>query len=224
MSQGSLDTRTRIFGLVLVPAIITLAITLLRLVGELRNWSPALFGKAAGGGGALIGISWLPPIFGVHFALKLVRAGEGPARRGRAIAFALASLLALPLTVAVGRAVGAPFAVMIGVLAVTTLAGAWVACQGWPALGQTLFVYALLARVPVALLMLPAILGNWGTHYDVRPPNFPPVGPFATWLLIGLVPQLTLWIGLTISTGMVTGTIAAALARSRPPDTVASAA
>ena len=35
--------------LILVPSLITLAITILRLVGELENWSPRYFGKAAGG-------------------------------------------------------------------------------------------------------------------------------------------------------------------------------
>jgi hypothetical protein len=43
--------------IVVVPAIITLAVTLLRLFGELQHWSPNLFNPVAGGGGALIGIS-----------------------------------------------------------------------------------------------------------------------------------------------------------------------
>ena len=38
--------------LILVPSVITLAVTLLRLVGELQNWSPRLFNKEPGGGGA----------------------------------------------------------------------------------------------------------------------------------------------------------------------------
>ena len=66
--------------LVLVPAVITLAVTLLRLVGELQNWSSTLFNREAGGGGALIGIVWLVPIFGVYFALRLAREGEGPGK------------------------------------------------------------------------------------------------------------------------------------------------
>ena len=43
--------------LILVPAIISFAVTILRLVGELNNWSPSLFSREAGGGGALIRIS-----------------------------------------------------------------------------------------------------------------------------------------------------------------------
>ena len=35
--------------LIFWPAVITFAVTLLRLVGELQGWSPALFSKQAGG-------------------------------------------------------------------------------------------------------------------------------------------------------------------------------
>ena len=79
--------------LILVPAVITLAVTLLRLVGELQHWSPRLFSREAGGAGALVGIVWLVPIFGIYFAIRLNQAGQGPASRGRAIGFAVAALL-----------------------------------------------------------------------------------------------------------------------------------
>ncbi len=42
------DQATR--RLILVPAIITLAVTLLRLTGELQGWSPKLFNADPGGG------------------------------------------------------------------------------------------------------------------------------------------------------------------------------
>ena len=64
--------------LILVPAVVTLVVTLLRLVGELQNWSPALFSRAPGGGGSLVGISWLVPIFGAWFGWVLARSGERP--------------------------------------------------------------------------------------------------------------------------------------------------
>lgn len=57
--------------LILVPAIITLAVTLLRLVSEFLNLPGWLASKEAGGAGALIGITWLAPLFGVYFAYKL---------------------------------------------------------------------------------------------------------------------------------------------------------
>src|SRR5215470_3905567 len=78
--QESLPIKSLIMG----PALITLAVTLLRLVGELQGWSPRLFSRAPGGGFALVGISWLPPIFGIYFAMKLVRIAP-PATAGAAL-------------------------------------------------------------------------------------------------------------------------------------------
>jgi len=60
--------------LITVPALITLAITLMRLMGEFGNFPAWLASKEPGGNAALIGITWLPPIFGVYFALKLADA------------------------------------------------------------------------------------------------------------------------------------------------------
>ncbi len=61
-------------NLITIPAIITLAVTLLRLVGEFMNLPAWLANKEAGGPGALIGIAWLAPVFGVYFAGKLANA------------------------------------------------------------------------------------------------------------------------------------------------------
>ena len=57
--------------LIFIPALITLGITLLRLGLELMGAPAWLANKAPGGPGALIGISWLPPILGVYFAYRL---------------------------------------------------------------------------------------------------------------------------------------------------------
>ncbi len=79
--------------LIMVPALIALAITIFRLVGELAGGSSTLFNRAAGGGGALIGIVWLVPIFGVYFAVKLVGQGFGPASAGKVIGLAVGGLV-----------------------------------------------------------------------------------------------------------------------------------
>src|SRR5215216_340421 len=99
MPQTNSATRTSTMQLILIPTLITLAITLLRLVGELQHWSSALFNREAGGGGAVIGISWLAPIFGVYFALKLARAGEGPEDKGRAVRLAVFGVVLLAASV-----------------------------------------------------------------------------------------------------------------------------
>jgi hypothetical protein len=98
---------------------------------------------------------------------------------------------------------------------VASVVSALIAYLGSPALGKVLFAYGLVARVPVALLMLVAMLGNWGTHYDVVPPNFPEMTVVAKWLIIGLVPQLTLWISYTLVVGCLFAGIALALFRRK---------
>jgi len=64
--------------IILIPALITLGITLLRLVAEFLDMPAWLASKDPGGPGAIIGITWLPPILGVYFALKLAGAPGKP--------------------------------------------------------------------------------------------------------------------------------------------------
>jgi hypothetical protein len=169
--------------LILIPALITLAVTILRLVGELQGWSPTFFSRQAGGAGAIVGIVWLVPIFGAYFALAALIIGV------------------TVKTIANQRA-------QFGVFLLAAIVAALVAYRGWPALGQVLLAYGLAARVPVAVVMLIAIYANWGTHYDVAPPNFPEMAPLAKWFMIGLLPQIFLWIPFTICVGALFGGLA----------------
>jgi hypothetical protein len=210
--------------LVLVPAIITLAVTALRLIGELQGWPEPFFNRAGGGGGAIVGISWLPLFFGVYFAWRLVKAGQGPASGGKALGMAVLGIVVFIAALFIANVLKVPQLGVIVIACIVALIAGTVACQGWPELGKTLFVYALAARIPVAALMLPAILGRWGTHYDALPPNFPAMSPVATWAVIGLFPQLTLWIGLTLVMGMLTGSITGAILRARRREAVPSPA
>ena len=205
--------------MVLVPGIITAAVTLLRLVGELNHWSRTLFNPDAGGGLALVGIAWLVPIFGIYFAMKLPassRTGSGWRPLGFA---ALAIGVFIGIVFAVPAVMGldpsqpgfAAFAVMI----VASLIALAVAYYGSGALGRVLIAYGLAARIPVILVMLLAILGNWGTHYDVLPPGAPEMGVWTKWLVIGVVPQLTLWIAFTVAVGGLFGGVALVIAERR---------
>jgi hypothetical protein len=209
-------------SLILVPAIITLAVTLVRLAGELLNLSPTLFSRAAGGAGAIVGIVWLVPVFGVYFALKLVRLGHGPAGLGRAFGIPLLALLVIPASIFVAMKIALP--IRIGVLGVGCILAMLVAFRGWPALARTLFAYGLAARIPVVVVMLVAILGNWGTHYELGPPGFPEMAAIPKWLWIGLLPQLTLWMAFTVVIGGLFGGLAAlATGRRAVPAAVAAA-
>jgi hypothetical protein len=95
-------------SLVLGPALITLFVTLVRLGGELLSWAPTFFSREAGGAGAIVGIVWLVPIFGVYFALKLLRLGHGPDSVGRAIGIPVLAFLLVPATIFVAMKIPLP--------------------------------------------------------------------------------------------------------------------
>jgi len=212
MATASSSSSLSISRLIMVPAVITLGVTILRLVGELRHWSPLLFNTSAGGGAAIIGIAWLPFIFGPYFALKFAGAGEGPSSAGKAIGFAVLGIL---LTLG-GSIVGfAPNITFPGKLLVGCLimaGGVAVPLSAWPGLGKALLAYGYAARIPVALVMFFAIRASWGTHYDALPPGY--TGPLDFWgkyFMIGLVPQLVFWVAYTVVLGSLCGGIAAAI-------------
>jgi hypothetical protein len=200
--------------LILVPSIITLAVTLLRLVGELQHWSPTFFSPEAGGAGAIVGIVWLVPIFGIYFAIKTAGAGAGPTGAGKAIGF---SLLAIVIVFAgffaiVSLQLRPASLAATALFVVVSVLAAFVQYSAWPSLAKVLFKYGLAARIPVVVVMFFAIMGNWGTHYDVPPPDFPPdVAWFQKFILIGLLPQMIFWIAFTMIIGGLFGAIAVAI-------------
>jgi hypothetical protein len=210
------EKRTSTTSLILIPAAITLLITILRVYGELHHWPTPWFSTQPGGGGAIVGISWLPLVFGPYFALKLSGAGEGPRSTGKAIGF---GVLGLVLTIG-GGVLGfglQPFSVirLIGGLLLMVIAAA-LQFNPWPALAKTLLAYAYAARIPVVIVMYMAIQGNWGTHYDGVPPTYAgPASPVAKWLAIGVIPQMFLWMAFTISVGMLVGTSVNAIVRRK---------
>ena len=218
MAETTSNARISILQLILIPSVITLAVTLLRLVGELQHWSETFFKTSAGGAGSIIGITWLAPIFGIYFALKLAGAGDGPSSAGRVIGYSVLGLALMfaGLFVGFGNQVQFPGQAIVGLLIIVA-AGA-ILYPAWPALFKTLLAYGYAARIPVAILMFFAIRGQWGTHYDVLPPGFPPeTGFWSTYMQIGFLPQMVLWIVFTIISGSLFGGIAAAIVHRRKP-------
>ena len=201
--------------LILVPALITLAVTALRLTGELRHWSPSLFNRNAGGGGALVGIVWLVPIFGVYLAVKLAQAGEAPASAGRTAGWAALGL-ALNLAVLVASVLLFP-TTPVAQLALFTV-GSWVAIliarRGWPALWRVLLAYGFAARLPVLATMFLSIFGDWDTHYTKPRPDFPPMGHWGLFFWTAVLPQMAIWIFVTVVLGLLFGALALALRRA----------
>ncbi len=202
-------------GLITIPAVITLGVTILRLAGELEHWAKPWFSTAPGGGAAVVGISWLPIIFGPYFALKLAGAGEGAASNGKAIGYAMGTLLVFATGVFFfASSFKHPnFLTLLGLALM--LASAIVPAIGWGALGKALIAYAFAARLPVLVVMYLAMRGNggagWGTHYDAVDPAYASMTFAKKFINLAILPQMTFWIGWTVAVGALLGTIAAAV-------------
>lgn len=205
-----MQERIPVGRLILLPALVTLAVTVLRLAGELMNGSPTLFSRAVGGGAAAVGIIWLVPVFGIYFARRLAR--EDPsAPVGRSAGFAALGLLAFAVLATAGfqRPVASPSQFLL--IAAGAFTGIAIARSGWPRLWQVLLAYGFAARIPVTIVILLGILNGWSTHYDSPPPGLPDLGPFARWIAIGVIPQFTIWIAITVILGTLCGATSLAL-------------
>src|SRR5262245_26303712 len=132
-------------SLVLMPALVTLAVTLLRLTGELLHWSERFFSRAAGGAFALVGIVWLVPVFGFLFGLRLVRSGHPPARASRGIVAGVLGVLAVPLLAMLWARLGFPPVAQVLAFCAGYAVVAWFVAKSWPELAKALFAYGLLA-------------------------------------------------------------------------------
>jgi len=212
MPETTSDSSLHIRHLILAPAIITLGITLLRLAGELAHWSPRFFSAAPGGGMAIVGISWLPFIFGPYFAVKLTRSGHGTPSLLKAFGVVALGFVVLFVAVIVGflPKFNYPGKQVVGFLLLALAAS--VVTLGWPALFRVLLAYGYAARIPVAILMLFAIHGQWGTHYDALPPMYAgSTSFFKLYMQIAFLPQMVLWIVQTVLVGALAGAIVTAL-------------
>lgn len=213
--------RPGVLSLVLVPALLTLGITVLRLVGELKGWSPLWFGQAeAGGGGALLGISWLIFVFGFYFGIRLQRGGAGKERPAKALLWSLfgpvvlfggfaacqaADLIWVPDAEHPGEMRG-----LVYFLALMAI-GVLIAMLAWWRASVVLLVYAVCARVPVLVVTWLAVENHWETHYIKTAPGMtrPPEAELFTFLSM---PQITFWPAITVILGTVMACLGALLA------------
>ena len=211
--MSSRDTLLLIRG----PSLIALGVTLLRLVGERGHWSERWFSPATGGiipqgVSWLFGITWLAIPFGAYVALKLARAGEGPRRPWRALAWPATGVVLVLVGLRLARRVPLSFPPILIVIWLVMAVGAALAWVGWPALGRTLLAYGLASRLPVALVMMFAMRGNWGTHYDyVGVPFALQLAFWPRYFWLAFFPQLVFWVGFTILMGTLAGSLAVVL-------------
>lgn len=166
--------------LLLVPALITLAVTQLRLTGDLLGIS----------GFESYGIGWLIPIFGAYFALQLAKMGANSPSPASLFKRSLAPIALF----GTGLVLFHPTSGGMAAVSVVAIILVW---RTWSRLGALLLGYALAARLPVVFTMLSATLGGWDTVYDVSPYS----------VLAGLLPQLTIWIGFTVVVGSLTAAL-----------------
>jgi len=205
------DSGLSIRQLILIPALISLSVTIFRFVGEVKQWSPNWFNHQMGL--SVVAILWLSPLFGIYFALKLSAHGQQSASAWPAIALAVLGALIAPfLPGFLPFKFAFPSRLLYG-WSIVVLAAA-VTLPGWPALFKTLLAYAYAARIPIALLMFFAFRYNLGTHYDAFPGDLPTaIGFWPKYLWLAFFAQLIFWVAITIVIGMLFGTIAAGVAR-----------
>jgi hypothetical protein len=161
-----------------------------------------------------VGIVWLIPVFGVLFALRLAADGQGPPSLAKGFGW---TVLAVAVNFALAFASFMMFpkspAAQLAVFGV----GSWIAIalarSAWPALWRVLLAYGLAARIPVVVIMFLAIFLGWDSHYAKPRPDFPPMGPWGLFAWTALLPQMSLWIYLTVVGGILFGAIAAGVRR-----------
>jgi hypothetical protein len=196
--------------LIAVPALISIAVTALRLIGELLRWPKPLVNSDVCGK-AILGVIWLVPIFGIYFAAKLLHTGDAPQRFARPLVLAA---LALALKLAgtfVMESRGMTYAARLSMNFIVTLVGVVLASIAWLTLSKALLVYGYLSRIPVAIVQYVAMRGHWGTHYDALDPGFPPIGFWPTFLRVSFVPNIFFMEAYTVIVGALVGIATAAV-------------
>lgn len=207
-------------SLVIWPAVITFAVSLVRFIGEIAGWNPTFFGTGAGGDASIVGITWLVAVFGLWFGLKLRRTNKGT--RNLALS-AVVYLVAIGLALGIGAILqGQDLLVFpseespdvepkgLELIGVISTGAVIVGMFAWFRLSLTLLVYGLLARVPVILITLIAIAFDLETHYTALPAG---VGPLEGMDLVmaTCMPQLMLWVPFTVLAGGLFGCLGALL-------------
>lgn len=184
----------------------SLALTAVRLAGELAGGPEWLFGRAAGGGGALVGIGWLIPIAGWWCGRRLAFAGEQP--RARATSTLFVRLLGV-MTVLTAAKLLLPVTIGTFVFVAATLpllaVGAY---RAWPNLARALLLFAVVQRLPTLAITVVAVANDWGTHYERLAPGSPPMSD-AVRTLVLCVAQVCLWFPLTLVVGGFVGVFVA---------------
>ena len=195
---------------VAIPAFVSLGVTLLRLVGELRDWPKPLVNNDVCGK-AILGVAWLVPIFGIYFAVKLFHAGHAPQRFARPMLLAVSALALKLAGTFVMESQEMTYIPRLSTNFIVTLIGLVLSAKAWPSLSKALLVYGYLSRIPIAIVQYLAMRGRWGTHYDALDPGFPSIGFWPTFFRVSFVPNFFFMEVYTVIVGALVGIAAFAV-------------
>lgn len=191
----------------LIAVLVSLVLTGVRLAGEVGGGPDWLFGRAAGGGGALLGLGWLIPVVGAWFGWRLSREQDPPMGRGPALGRVAVGLAGVAVVFTLSKVVlGVSLGTFLFAAATLPLLMTF-ALRAWPRLAHAMLLYALAVRLPVCAITVFAVRGNWGTHYEQLAPGSPAMGDVARTVVL-CTAQLCLWISLTVQIGCLAGLLA----------------
>lgn len=211
------------FASLLVPSLlVTTALSVLRLIGEVQGW----FHAYSGGRLHPLGITWCIFVFGAWFGIRLLRAGSAPrvrlpwlwvllalAAAVGAAAFGFRPLVGADRSEDTFRAVREA---VILIVAVTAVGGALMFVV-WPRLAQLLLCYGLGARAVVLALTWLAKRQGWDTHYTKFGPSGIERESLSETMFAAGVAQIGGWVPFTILGGMLAATVFGGLWHHRRP-------
>lgn len=200
-----------ILPLILWPSVVTLLVSVARLVAEVQGWTTT----ASGGRFAWLGISWLAFVFGGWFGWRLGRAGSMPSVP-RAWLWPLLAFLLIAGTAAwrfrqidmkdSTPAAMPPLRTAVWIIIGVAVPMALLQFMVWRRLAATMLLYGSLARVTVIGLTWLAKDRGWDTHYTKFGPGGVEVD-MADTMASATTAQLGFWVPFTIVAGTLVGAI-----------------
>ena len=212
---------TNIGRLIIAPFFVSLLMTILRLSGELHNWSDTWFSRETGGvvptyTNWVVGITWLAIPIGVYMAYELAKSESLVPDPTKIIILSIIGLVVLYGSLGILPWLREKFSLEFHtrLLIVWSVAAACGAIQafGWKRLFKALLMYGFASRAIIAIVMFLAMRGNWGTHYDYF--DFPPELKTDFWseyFWLAFFPQLIFWVLFTVMAGSLSGGITLAI-------------
>jgi hypothetical protein len=209
------DHTPRVAPMLLVAALLTLVVTVVRVVGEVNQWDPTWFSPEAGSPLNPFGIVWLVPVFGWLIGRRLAQTGGAP----RLVAGFFVPMFAFLVILGAAGFIGSSFEReemrrALNYLFVGAPIMSLLALFAWPRAFVALLIYAIAARVPVMLVQYLDVQNGWSTHYGRTAPQLGLLDQDdRIWMLT--LAQAGVWIPFTVTLGCGFAAIAAATTRKR---------